>query len=728
MDPETWAVYVAHAIKCSILSSVWPRMACSSRRCLRGYVNAVERSSFWLAVDAATLEQQAQDNPIESPPGNEGTWKGRLVWTVPTEVLQEASQTNLDGQSLFQKGSLRILTSAPRTATGKSRLQLSPPFELDETGDTTMVVLDFVGVALWQYGCLKRSSSLTVSGPLDALLQWSNRPSEFARARENVFQGSFPDASAFEALPDVLRQRLDEEQLHVLQGISGSEAPIQFLHALAGTGKTQVLKCLLYKWARMRQPHNFVIVTLRTKELRHEFWKEMLTVLEDEQVMSSGQSPPGVEVAPDEERWTNRVLKGLTEEVAVLNRAKETLKEACLRSQGLHVPPLWPCKPAEQILQDNDLVRAADAYREAGATAMRALWALFRQWVKAELEALSKVSILVCTADVAMKAFAGEALHPAKNLLQHSACKGLWADEAQRLPGPTVAALAANVPSLGLSGDSGQRATLTTQAEARPFEAGSTGQVTDQMTFWADEFLHTPAGGLESSSSSASGERTLPPPGRTAAGERTAPPGPASAAQDVHVAVWKLTGCKRIGKPALDFIREFLPNVAKDLKLMPSHRGTAFRVAYYDSRCGAWWSLDGLMKHLRTNVELRAAQPHILRQVVWNSDVFTALSLIVLEVQQRRRAGLPEPVLTSGEPLVFVGFTLARLKVPFQLVLNGLLSWEPLLETSAFKGRAWSPAWAACDWPTTAPGPPSTATRATGTHPPQGGQTSRTFR
>ena len=124
---------------------------------------------------------------------------------------------------------------------------------------------------------------------------------------------------------------------------------------------------------------------------------------------------------------------------------------------------------------------------------------------------------------------------------------------------------------------------------------------------------------------------------------------------------------------------------------MPSHRGTAFRVAYYDSRCGAWWSLDGLMKHLRTNVELRAPQPHILRQVVWNSDVFTALSLIVLEVQQRRRAGLPEPVLTSGEPLVFVGFTLARLKAPFQLVLNGLLSWEPLLETFGIQGSGLEP-------------------------------------
>jgi hypothetical protein len=93
--------------------------------------------------------------------------------------------------------------------------------------------------------------------------------------------------------------------------------------------------------------------------------------------MSSGQSPPGV--APDEERWTNKVLSGLTVEVTALNEAKDMLKAACLGFQGQHVPELWPCKPVRHILQDNGLVQAVDTYREAGATAMRALWVLFRQ-------------------------------------------------------------------------------------------------------------------------------------------------------------------------------------------------------------------------------------------------------------------------------------------------------------------------------------------------------------
>jgi len=189
-------------------------------------------------------------------------------------------------------------------------------------------------------------------------------------------------------------------------------------------------------------------------------------------------------------------------------------RAARLKCRDLHVPRLWPCKPVTEILRDNGLIWAVDAYREAGATAMRALWALFRQWEKAELEALSKVRVLVCTADVAMKAFAGEALHPAKKLLKHSACKGLWADEAQRLPGPTVAALAASAPSLGLSGDRGQRVTLTTQAEVRPWESGSTGQAADQMTFWADQFLlnrDTPADAdlADSRSCTASGASAL---------------------------------------------------------------------------------------------------------------------------------------------------------------------------------------------------------------------------
>ena len=216
-----------------------------------------------------------------------------------------------------------------------------------------------------------------------------------------------------------------------------------------------------------------------------------------------------------------------------LDEAKEKLHAARLQLQGWRVPHSWPCRPAPQILQLDELVWEVDAYREAGATAMRALWALFRQWEAVELEAVSQVRVLVCTADVAMKALSGGALYPASKLLKHSACKGLWADEAQRLPGPTVVALAASVPSLGLSGDSGQRVITGGAAEVH-FETGITGQIADQLTCWADQLLLRPATDPEESS------------GAAALAERFAPG---------SSALWKLPCCKRIGDPALSFIR-----------------------------------------------------------------------------------------------------------------------------------------------------------------------------
>jgi len=62
---------------------------------LRGFVNDLEKSTFWLAVDAETLKNEA----AESEGGNqdakqasdtEETWKGRLVWTINTDDLNTA--------------------------------------------------------------------------------------------------------------------------------------------------------------------------------------------------------------------------------------------------------------------------------------------------------------------------------------------------------------------------------------------------------------------------------------------------------------------------------------------------------------------------------------------------------------------------------------------------------------------------------------------------------------
>ena len=90
MDPATWAVYIAHHIKCQFLGSVWPVMACESQHMLRGFVNDLEKSTFWLAVDAETLAAEGANQDAKQASDTEETWKGRLVWTIYTDELNTA--------------------------------------------------------------------------------------------------------------------------------------------------------------------------------------------------------------------------------------------------------------------------------------------------------------------------------------------------------------------------------------------------------------------------------------------------------------------------------------------------------------------------------------------------------------------------------------------------------------------------------------------------------------
>ena len=125
-----------------------------------------------------------------------------------------------------------------------------------------------------------------------------------------------------------------------------------------------------------------------------------------------------------------------------------------------------------------------------------------------------------------------------------------------------MAAHAAHVPSLGLSGDQGQRVTITTHMEQRAWSGGLTGQIIDQTTHWADEFL-LPQDRCPTVPAAA------PPPAPTQS-VHTVPP----ELNPNAVAVWRLTCCKRFGDPLLSFVRSLLPKVAGELTAMPSHPGT----------------------------------------------------------------------------------------------------------------------------------------------------------
>jgi hypothetical protein len=76
---------------------------------------------------------------------------------------------------------------------------------------------------------------------------------------------------------------------------------------------------------------------------------------------------------------------------------------------------------------------------------------------------------------------------------------------------------------------------------------------------------------------------------------------------------------------------------------------------------------------------------HFLKQVVWNHGLFSALITcilrqLVMERKLRRDAGTDDPVFVPGDTLVFVGFGLNRLKIPFEFLINETLSWGTLLQ------------------------------------------------
>ena len=136
---------------------------------------------FWLAVDAETLALGDTNNMSKHSNDTEQTWKGRLVWTIRTKSLQTAphtkhTHTHISGDKLWKLGRLRVLTSAPRTQSGRSRIMFEPRLDESEVGDVTMLVLDFVGTSLWQYSCIKKAARQPMTGPLAALLQWASQP------------------------------------------------------------------------------------------------------------------------------------------------------------------------------------------------------------------------------------------------------------------------------------------------------------------------------------------------------------------------------------------------------------------------------------------------------------------------------------------------------------------------------------------------------------------------
>ena len=123
-----------------------------------------------------------------------------------------------------------------------------------------------------------------------------------------------------------------------------------------------MLKSLLHGWNRIRGPDTFVVVALRTRELREEMWRDLLEIMPEDNLMTVGQppAPPAGSIEPpvhDEptQRFTKMVLSNLAMEMETLNLAKQALVAAlenlsrCV--ERLHAPSGWVCFPVQNILR-----------------------------------------------------------------------------------------------------------------------------------------------------------------------------------------------------------------------------------------------------------------------------------------------------------------------------------------------------------------------------------------
>ena len=112
----------------------------------------------------------------------------------------------------------------------------------------------------------------------------------------------------FDYLPPAL-PIIDQEQRDILTAMAASDAPVQVIHALAGSGKSTILQCLVALFAKHHaeqlglealgaapldsEAGSVLVFILRTRTLRHEFLQTLMhnQVLQPRQVIFGGRLP-----------------------------------------------------------------------------------------------------------------------------------------------------------------------------------------------------------------------------------------------------------------------------------------------------------------------------------------------------------------------------------------------------------------------------------------------------
>jgi hypothetical protein len=311
LTADNYAAAILHSEKVNTLWTL--RHSPVRHSCmLRGWIAQENPDMFWVGGDLASLTRSFAADPRSNT--GDDTWKNSAAWIISCQALREALDQRASPDDLWASGRLHILERAPRNMTGRWRIVFAPPVSQTCSGDCLMVVLQFVGPQRWAYTAIRQSLKLeTPTYALNHIFNGQQDDSD-APPDPHLFWDLFSSSDNIDRMPPSLKDKLDDEQLAALKGISSTPDPVQVLTAFAGTGKSHVAKCLIWGYLRLRdKPDEVVVLLFRTKRLREEMISDLLIdVCEPDELLAVGALPRGPDVdrllpddvPPPETNWS----------------------------------------------------------------------------------------------------------------------------------------------------------------------------------------------------------------------------------------------------------------------------------------------------------------------------------------------------------------------------------------------------------------------------------------
>ena len=202
----------------------------------------------------------------------QATFKHHLAFVLQSsDASGSGASAHVAAATLWRKGVLNFIVSAPSSAGGKWRIRLGSRSPI--IGDCLLVALAWVGNNYFGHEAIRRGLD---TPPFE-------RFSGKVLPNGNVLCGLLTE----KAIGQYVAQsfvRLDAEQRRVLADMNTAGDPLLCISALAGTGKTALAHCVLKAFMeghRNSTPRQLVLYTVPTRTLREEVVLELLKLKAD---------------------------------------------------------------------------------------------------------------------------------------------------------------------------------------------------------------------------------------------------------------------------------------------------------------------------------------------------------------------------------------------------------------------------------------------------------------